>query len=286
MAVDRHEGGWRPRERQPIKLVAVFPPGGSVDQVARILADTGMDPLRLQLEVTESLAAQDTDVQQRLHELKALGITPASESLSAFTITMKRMSSSIVMGGGAARHGDAGRQACADAGTRQVEDDGADGVAAVVDQHQGIGDDGQAGLQQLLAFARGADAKRTHVDPAKALSELQPLVRQSLPGTITLSARTRTEPAESRNVVGRLRGEDPEQPADGRVERERHELLERLHPRARSRQQLDRLGENREQQIRRGKADGDSPYNDSAFVQFSDSVTSSSTRTCGACSRR
>jgi diguanylate cyclase (GGDEF)-like protein len=45
--------------------------------VARILGATGMDPQRLQLEVTESLAAQDTDVQQRLHELKALGITLA-----------------------------------------------------------------------------------------------------------------------------------------------------------------------------------------------------------------
>jgi diguanylate cyclase (GGDEF)-like protein len=45
--------------------------------VARILGDTGMDPQRLQLEVTESLAAQDTDVQQRLHELKALGVTLA-----------------------------------------------------------------------------------------------------------------------------------------------------------------------------------------------------------------
>lgn len=45
--------------------------------VARILAATGMAAERLQLEVTESLAAQDTDVQQRLHELKALGITLA-----------------------------------------------------------------------------------------------------------------------------------------------------------------------------------------------------------------
>jgi diguanylate cyclase (GGDEF)-like protein len=45
--------------------------------VARILAETGMDARQLQLEVTESLAAQDTDVQQRLHELKALGITLA-----------------------------------------------------------------------------------------------------------------------------------------------------------------------------------------------------------------
>jgi EAL domain-containing protein (putative c-di-GMP-specific phosphodiesterase class I) len=36
-----------------------------------------MRPDQLQLEVTESLAAQDTDVQARMHELKALGITLA-----------------------------------------------------------------------------------------------------------------------------------------------------------------------------------------------------------------
>ncbi|QGZ43252.1 EAL domain-containing protein [Pseudoduganella flava] len=45
--------------------------------VARILGEAGMDARNLQLEVTESLAAQDTDVQQRLHELKALGVTLA-----------------------------------------------------------------------------------------------------------------------------------------------------------------------------------------------------------------
>jgi diguanylate cyclase (GGDEF)-like protein len=50
---------------------------GWADTVERILADTGMAARSLQLEVTESLAAQDTDVQQRLHELKALGITLA-----------------------------------------------------------------------------------------------------------------------------------------------------------------------------------------------------------------
>jgi EAL domain-containing protein (putative c-di-GMP-specific phosphodiesterase class I) len=42
--------------------------------VAEILAATGMDARQLQLEVTESLAAQDDQVQHRLHELKALGI--------------------------------------------------------------------------------------------------------------------------------------------------------------------------------------------------------------------
>ncbi|KLU37977.1 diguanylate cyclase [Massilia sp. WF1] len=45
--------------------------------VRAILEDAGMHPSQLQLEVTESLAAQDQQVQDRLHELKALGITLA-----------------------------------------------------------------------------------------------------------------------------------------------------------------------------------------------------------------
>jgi diguanylate cyclase (GGDEF)-like protein len=43
-------------------------------KVADILARTGMPASGLQLEVTESLAAQDEQIQVRLHELKALGI--------------------------------------------------------------------------------------------------------------------------------------------------------------------------------------------------------------------
>jgi diguanylate cyclase (GGDEF)-like protein len=45
--------------------------------VQAILRDTGMPASALQLEVTESLAAQDEGVQQRLRELKALGLTLA-----------------------------------------------------------------------------------------------------------------------------------------------------------------------------------------------------------------
>ncbi|MGJ7916298.1 putative bifunctional diguanylate cyclase/phosphodiesterase [Massilia sp. LXY-6] len=45
--------------------------------VRGILDEAGMRPAQLQLEVTESLAAQDQQVQDRLHELKALGITLA-----------------------------------------------------------------------------------------------------------------------------------------------------------------------------------------------------------------
>ncbi len=47
---------------------------GWIDSVRRVLQATGMPPEQLQLEVTESLAAQDQGIQQRLHELKALGI--------------------------------------------------------------------------------------------------------------------------------------------------------------------------------------------------------------------
>ena len=42
--------------------------------VRGILQSTGMPPQQLQLEVTESLAAQDAVVQEHLHELKALGL--------------------------------------------------------------------------------------------------------------------------------------------------------------------------------------------------------------------
>ena len=43
-------------------------------QVIEILSDTGMAAGDLQLEVTESFAAQDQEITQRLHELHALGI--------------------------------------------------------------------------------------------------------------------------------------------------------------------------------------------------------------------
>jgi len=48
-----------------------------VSQVAQALRASGMPAAHLQLEVTETLAAQDPNVQIRLHELKALGLTLA-----------------------------------------------------------------------------------------------------------------------------------------------------------------------------------------------------------------
>ena len=50
---------------------------GFVKVVDRILRSSGMQPADLQLEVTESLAAQDESVQARLVELKALGLSLA-----------------------------------------------------------------------------------------------------------------------------------------------------------------------------------------------------------------
>jgi PAS domain S-box-containing protein len=49
---------------------------------------------------------------------------------------------------------------------------------------------GAALVQQLLAFARGAEAKRTRIDPAAALAELQNLIRQSLPPGLRLGVRS------------------------------------------------------------------------------------------------
>jgi diguanylate cyclase (GGDEF)-like protein len=50
---------------------------GLIDAVREVLMSSGMAPGQLQLEVTESLAAQDKTVQSRLHELKNMGLTLA-----------------------------------------------------------------------------------------------------------------------------------------------------------------------------------------------------------------
>jgi diguanylate cyclase (GGDEF)-like protein len=69
-------------ERAP-RLVAVnvsraqLTQEGLVGKIRAILQATGMPPHCLQLEVTESLAAQDDAMQQCLHELKKLGLTLA-----------------------------------------------------------------------------------------------------------------------------------------------------------------------------------------------------------------
>ena len=65
---------------------------GLIDQVRAALQASGLDARHLQLEVTESLAAQGDEIQARLHELKALGLLialddfgPATRHSRAFT---------------------------------------------------------------------------------------------------------------------------------------------------------------------------------------------------------
>jgi diguanylate cyclase (GGDEF)-like protein len=50
---------------------------GLVDDVRRVLHDTGIEPGRLQLEVTESLAGEESSVRESLQRLKVLGLTLA-----------------------------------------------------------------------------------------------------------------------------------------------------------------------------------------------------------------
>jgi PAS domain S-box-containing protein len=57
----------------------------------------------------------------------------------------------------------------------------------LIDKIRASASHGAALVQQLLAFARGAEAKRTRLDPAAALADLRPLIRQSLPSSIQLS---------------------------------------------------------------------------------------------------
>jgi diguanylate cyclase (GGDEF)-like protein len=70
--------GWRAPRLLAVNLSrAQLAEAAWADTVRGVLAQNAMQPAQLQLEVTESLAAQDQQVQQRLHELKAIGITLA-----------------------------------------------------------------------------------------------------------------------------------------------------------------------------------------------------------------
>jgi EAL domain-containing protein (putative c-di-GMP-specific phosphodiesterase class I) len=73
----RQMGGRAPRLLAVNLSRAQLAEPGWPDVVREVLAQNGMRADQLQLEVTESLAAQDQHVQQRLHELKAVGVTLA-----------------------------------------------------------------------------------------------------------------------------------------------------------------------------------------------------------------
>ena len=77
----RQFGDWRQRlgAQAPASLAvnlsaAQLRAPGLIDEVRTLLAQCGMPPATLQLEVTESLAAQDEAARERLRALKALGV--------------------------------------------------------------------------------------------------------------------------------------------------------------------------------------------------------------------
>lgn len=70
-----HELGARAPHQMAVNLSrAQLKRAGLAAEVAALLAATGMSATRLQLEITESLAAQDERIQATLRELKSLGV--------------------------------------------------------------------------------------------------------------------------------------------------------------------------------------------------------------------
>ena len=72
----REAAGWQPPLRLSVNLSPLqFIPGNFVQIVSRILAETGMDPFRLDLEITEGLLIKEPEkAVAALQELKKLGI--------------------------------------------------------------------------------------------------------------------------------------------------------------------------------------------------------------------
>ncbi|KQP12007.1 bifunctional diguanylate cyclase/phosphodiesterase [Pseudorhodoferax sp. Leaf267] len=77
MRWQRQHGALAPRLMAVNLSRGQLPHPSLVDDVAAVLEASGMQPAQLQLEVTESMAAQDASVQMRLRELKRLGLTLA-----------------------------------------------------------------------------------------------------------------------------------------------------------------------------------------------------------------
>jgi diguanylate cyclase (GGDEF)-like protein/PAS domain S-box-containing protein len=73
--------GWSGTPRVAVNISAVqFARGDIVNTVSKVLADTGLDPARLELEITETVMLQNTDATlATLHQLKALGVRIAMD---------------------------------------------------------------------------------------------------------------------------------------------------------------------------------------------------------------
>ena len=123
--------------------------------VRDILRAAAMPPGRLQLEVTESLAAQDATVQARLHELKALGLTLALDdfgtgysslaSLHQLPVDTIKIDRSFVSQADSSRH----HRVLIEATVRVADSLGLDTVA------EGIETAAQAAVVRELGCAKG-----------------------------------------------------------------------------------------------------------------------------------
>ena len=126
-----------------------------VDDVLQALQRNGIDPYRLQLEVTESLAAQDETARARLRELKALGVRIALDDfgtgysslacLHQLPVDTVKIDRSFVMHAETSDY----HRVLIEATIRVAQTLGMDTVA------EGIETDGQAALMRRLACDRG-----------------------------------------------------------------------------------------------------------------------------------
>ena len=142
---------------------------GWIDTVAAILSSTGMRAEQLQLEVTESLAAQDQQVQERLHELKALGIKLALDdfgtgysslaSLHLLPVDTVKIDRSFVSQGDTSHH----HRVLIEATVKVAQSLGMDTVA------EGIETEAQAAVVRELRCDKGQGYLFSKPLPASAL---------------------------------------------------------------------------------------------------------------------
>ena len=128
---------------------------GLVDDVLQALQRNAIDPYRLQLEVTESLAAQDEIARARLRELKALGVRIALDDfgtgysslacLHQLPVDTVKIDRSFVMHAETSDY----HRVLIEATIRVAQTLGMDTVA------EGIETEGQAALMRRLACDRG-----------------------------------------------------------------------------------------------------------------------------------
>jgi diguanylate cyclase (GGDEF)-like protein len=131
-----------------------------VDRIRRALADAGLAPTRLEIEITESvLMRHPSSALQRLHEIRALGIGIALDDfgtgysslsyLNSFPFSRVKIDKSFVQNDGGDRNAGALVQSIINLGHRLGMTTFAEGVETS-DQYQSLLDSGCGGLQGFL----------------------------------------------------------------------------------------------------------------------------------------